>query len=851
MKPCPLAPLLSAYLDQELPPDARTRIMGHLESCSRCREELAVLQESKAFLARALPVERCEAYWQAYETRLQEKRKRPRIQSFPIRFRPLWSYGLIALAMLLLSVSVATGSVSPSTLEIICDVPGATVYLDGAVAGITPLQTKIKAGDHTVSLHKEGYQTWNDVFSALSSTPVQLEVKLISLATTRQANLEGMQQFTLPSLSPDGQVLTFLGSTHSFTKGSGELWLYQMEKDRMEKTAESLAMVRPTWSPDSRRLAYVQVDGPNDRLMLYERESQRQTLLTSELAISQVAWLAPRQLVFLSGERSQMTLLNLENKEQRTLVTGPVERFAPSPDARWIAYVSAGDGKIYLVSLVTSVNRETKGTSGECLGLAWSPDGKQLAIACRQGLHTINLSSDQEQLIVDRTAMEVTWLPDGRLLWRQQDDQDSESLWLWSNGNAQKIAENAGPGISLLPDASTLIFTGNRAGFQTLWRTSLSVTTEIQPLFTSRLLLSSEPQAAEIYLGNRYLGRTPTTLTGLEPGLHELTLKKETYQDWHLALSLSSAEAREVKARLLAKGAALPLTTTGGEKTEAVFSPDGSRVAYVEGTGEEAQLTLFEMTRRISIPLGIGWRPAWSADGEALYFVRGTTYSDVWVYYLSSADSVQLTHSGGARDPKPAPDGSWVAYLQGLDPLQLELWVMNVDGKDARRLAQDETGHIFAFQWMPDSQKVFYLSHHQGADVANLVDLEGNVKQFASAIGFSLPVWSAGGDFLALQVWSESNSEIHIYRQPEGTFYASQEISAEKCTLFWQNIVLFWTAPEAGGFRWWSWQPQNAAAPGIAVADARFLSFSPALNQGVSAASWNGYSQLYLDRITP
>jgi Tol biopolymer transport system component len=812
---------------------------------------LAVLQESKAILARALPVERCEAYWQAYETRLQEKRKRPRIQSFPIRFRPLWSYGLIALAMLLLSVSVATGSVSPSKLEITSDVPGATVYLDGAVAGITPLLTKIKAGDHTVSLHKEGYQTWNYVFSALSSTPVQLEVKLISLATTRQANLEGMQQFTLPSLSPDGQVLTFLGSTHSFTKGSGELWLYQMEKDRMEKTAESLAMVRPTWSPDSRRLAYVQVDGPDDRLMLYERESRRQTLLTSELAISQVAWLAPRQLVFLSGERSQMTLLNLENKEQRTLVTGPVERFAPSPDARWIAYVSAQDGKIYLVSLVTSVNREIKGTSGECLGLAWSPDGKQLAIACRQGLHTIDLSSDQEQLIVDRTAMEVTWLPDRRLLWRQQDDQDSESLWLWSDGNAQKIAENAGPGTSLLPDASTLIFTGNRAGFQTLWRTSLSATTEMQPLFTSRLLLSSEPQAAEIYLGNRYLGRTPTTLTGLEPGLHELTLKKETYQDWHLALSLSSAEAREVKARLLAKGAASPLTTTGGEKTEAVFSPDGSRVAYVEGTGEDAQLTLFEMTRRISIPLGIGWRPAWSADGEALYFVRGATYSDVWVYYLASADSVQLTHSGGARDPKPAPDGGWVAYLQGLDPLQLELWVMNVDGKDARRLAQDEAGHIFAFQWMPDSQKVFYLSHHQGTDAANLVDLEGNVKEFVSAIGFSLPVWSAGGDFLALQAWSESNSEIRIYRQPEGTFYASQEISAEKCTLFWQNTVLFWTAPEAGGFRWWSWQPQNAAAPGIAVADARFLSFSPALNQGVSAASWNGYSQLYLDRITP
>ncbi len=458
MKSCPLAPLLSAYLDQELPPDARTRIKQHLESCSHCRDELAVLQESKALLARALPVERCEAYWQAYQTRLQEKRKKPRIQSFPIRFRPLWSYGLIALAMLLLSVSVATGSVSPSTLEITSDVPGATVYLDGAVAGITPLQTKIKAGDHAVSLHKEGYQTWNDVFSALSLTPVQLEVRLISLATTRQANLEGMQQFTLPSLSPDGQVLTFLGSTHSFTKGSGELWLYQMEEDRMEKAAESLAMVRPTWSPDSRRLAYVQVDGPDDRLMLYERESRRQTLLTSELAISQVAWLAPRQLVFLSGERSQMTLLNLENKEQRALVTGPVERFAPSPDARWIAYVSAGDGKIYLVSLVTSVNRETKGTSRECLGLAWSPDGKQLAIACRQGLHTIDLSSDQEQLIVDRTAMEVTWLSDRRLLWRQQDDQNSESLWLWSDGNVQKIAENAGPGTSVLPDASTLIF---------------------------------------------------------------------------------------------------------------------------------------------------------------------------------------------------------------------------------------------------------------------------------------------------------------------------------------------------------------------------------------------------------
>src|SRR5206468_8629669 len=55
---------LTAYLDQELPPGARSEVESHLGSCARCSAELHTLKEAMLFLeSHSKPLEPGPAMW--------------------------------------------------------------------------------------------------------------------------------------------------------------------------------------------------------------------------------------------------------------------------------------------------------------------------------------------------------------------------------------------------------------------------------------------------------------------------------------------------------------------------------------------------------------------------------------------------------------------------------------------------------------------------------------------------------------------------------------------------------------------------------------------------------------------
>src|SRR5207302_5254122 len=57
----------------------------------------------------------------------------------------------------------------------------------------------------------------------------------------------------------------------------------------------------------------------------------------------------------------------------------------------------------------------------------------------------------------------------------------------------------------------------------------------------------------------------------------------------------------------------------------------------------------------------------------------------------------------------PSPDGSLIAFIS---PDYRELWVMNANGEEARRLLAIERGATFLqVAWAPDGQRLAYLKH--------------------------------------------------------------------------------------------------------------------------------------------
>lgn len=839
--------VINAYLDGELSGEKEERVKAHLESCPYCQREARALSAARSLLSLLPSPERPAFYWDYYEKRLRE-RVASRSPGIAVSHWVL-RYAIVALAMLVLTVGIVSGNISPIQLEIMANAPGASVYIDGELKGITPLQVTVPSGYHSISLHKEGYQTWEHGVLASTLSPMRIEVRLLPRAFTE--NPREVRQFAYLSISPNGENLSLLGSRRNFQPGTGELWLYNFEKKTLTKLKEAVAYVRPAWSPDSKRLAFVSAEPQGDVVTVLDLETGVTRTTSPFLGLSQVAWLDREKLAFIAGKLPSIQVFEILSQKTYVIPTAPVERFAPSPDGNWIAYNSAQDGKIYLLSLVTQISQELPLKNREYFALSWSPDAKFLGVASKTGAFLWDFKNEQEVLVSEEKAIELAWANDGRLFsLLEKDGSYAISVFDPIDKRATALIEDQflKESLAISPNSSFFLFSSNEAGFFRIYQKDLLRLTESpSPLLPGcNLSISSSPQAAEVYLSGNYLGRTPTVLSSLGAGSYEITLKKENYAPWSLNLTLSEGEFKELKAILVTPESPVPITRTEGEKREAVISPGGKWLAYSEGPEEDSALYLVELNTGSLKYLGSGRQPAWSFDGERLYFTRGFRYSDIWLYDLKDGEFRQLTFGGGAQNPIPAPGGGWIAYLSGLSPQSLSLWLMNEDGNDQRLLIQEQ-GSIFKFCWSPDGKLINYLVHKSGLDYSYLTDLEGNTHLLHSGSGVSLCSWEPGGKFLAFLSFSELEREIRVYNSWNLELYLTQKTGSAEFPIFWRSGKIHWAQKEGEQLVVYSMDLEEGKPESVwSATGVWILGYTPELDRLLISSSWTGYSQLYL-----
>jgi serine/threonine protein kinase len=200
----------------------------------------------------------------------------------------------------------------------------------------------------------------------------------------------------------------------------------------------------------------------------------------------------------------------------------------------------------------------------------------------------------------------------------------------------------------------------------------------------------------------------------------------------------------------------------GDSNTEAVFSPDGSKIAFVKKHGGDLldaigsniwvmnadgtdlkQLTHADRYCRT---------PTWSPDGRQIAFAvgRADRNNEIYVMEADGSNPKNLTRDPGYdADPAWSPDGKQIAFASRRGPQRgFHLHVMDADGKNVRMLSQsdNEYGAVYP-AWTPDSARIVYKDTPSNDDAElTICNRDGSDAKRLPDMGLCMrPAWSPDG----------------------------------------------------------------------------------------------------------
>ena len=148
-----------------------------------------------------------------------------------------------------------------------------------------------------------------------------------------------------------------------------------------------------------------------------------------------------------------------------------------------------------------------------------------------------------------------------------------------------------------------------------------------------------------------------------------------------------------------------------------VWSPDGSRLAFFDGSVGGIRVLSVGTGEEQVLPTYMGLVGAFAPDGQAMLFTDVQLQSEVVVSVLFRADfqtkavTIPFGEGTGWSDygtPAWSPDGAWlaVALRDGSSSPSKQLWLMRPDGSEARALTAEPTFTHGAYHWDPWSRRL-------------------------------------------------------------------------------------------------------------------------------------------------
>ena len=218
-------------------------------------------------------------------------------------------------------------------------------------------------------------------------------------------------------------------------------------------------------------------------------------------------------------------------------------------------------------------------------------------------------------------------------------------------------------------------------------------------------------------------------------------------------VQLSSDGKKPIVLQTLKTGARAVLPgSTASQNITPSFSPDGRRLIFARMAEDGTALYAANAAELCCVERLTGGRfaenfsPAYSPDGRRVVFV--STRAGGQQIYSMTADGTDQSllipfdygRTGNSNAPEWSPDGAAVVFHREVEGVP-QIWVYNLSSRSLKQLTSLSRNEDPS--WAPDGRHIIFVSHRTGRRQLFVVDIESNrVRQLMLPGSTRLPAWS-------------------------------------------------------------------------------------------------------------